>query len=102
VSAVWFKALAGEAHGVISGAVSIVVAGGPKFFDIVNCLIFKEATLEEVYVRDDAASSIALDWHVVAVFALEVDRHPVSAFPGRENESHIVTVQAITHRCKVI
>ena len=94
--------MAGEAHGVIGGVVSIVVAGGLEFLDIVNCLVFKEATLEEVYVRDDAAGIIALDWHVVAVFALEVDRLPVSAFPGRENEGHIVTVQAITHRSKVI
>ena len=65
-------------------------------------LVLLVSTLEKVHVGDDGTGVSALDRLVVAVLALEVDRLFISAFPGRENECHVVTVQAFTHLIKVV
>ena len=47
-----------------------------------GCLVLFVAILEEFNVGNHVAGVVALDWLVVAVFALEVDRLVGRAFPG--------------------
>ena len=65
-------------------------------------LVLLVSTLEKVHVGDDGTGVSALDRLVVAVLALEVDRLFISAFPGRENECHVVSVQAVTHLIEIV
>ena len=65
-------------------------------------LVLLVSTLEKVHVGDDGTGVSALDRLVVAVLALEVNRLFISAFPGRENECHVISIQAVTHLIEVV
>ena len=93
--------LAAEAIEEVSGVLSIIVRVCLELKDSIRFLILMVATLEELHVLDDSAGVGTFLSLAGAVFALEVDRLLVSAFPGRENEGHVISIQAVAHRFEV-
>ena len=74
--------LAAEAIEVVSGVLSIIVRVCLELKDSISALILMVATLEELHVLDDSGGVGTFLSLAGAVFALEVDRLLVSAFPG--------------------